>query len=525
MPRIAFILLCHKDPQSVIEQAQRLTASGDYVAIHFDRRAPADDYRRIQTALAQNKSVVFASRRQKCGWGEWSLVAATLETMRLAEASFPLAGHFYLLSGDCMPVKSAEYTRSFLESDDCDYIESVDFFQGDWIKTGIKDERLIYRHWFNERSQKAWFYRSLHWQKRLGLKRRIPAGFRMMIGSQWWCLRRQTVESVLALIDKRPDLIRFFRRTWIPDETFFQTLVSHVVPKTQIRRRSPTCLMFTDYGMPVTFYNDHYELLLRQNFLFARKISPEALDLRQRLGEVWLARGVSFAISNEGVRLHRFLTGRGRVGRRFAPRIWEAEGSLGRDATVCLIASKKWHIAKRLTARIRDLTPVPALDYLFNELDANLPDLGGIASSLPKRERHRRALVRLLFDEYRAQKMVLCVDPSALSLIDDFVADKAQTRILLIESDFTDDYLRGHVRRIGLADDGVPDNVVQGLLPAVRGDLTQEVERLRDMAFDQLHIISERADVATNAAALARFLDIPDQIAHDLAATPFLFSD
>ncbi len=32
--------------------------------------------------------------------------------------------------------------------------------------------------------------------------------------------------------------------------------------------------MFTDYGMPVTFYNDHYDLLLSQDYLFARKIRP-----------------------------------------------------------------------------------------------------------------------------------------------------------------------------------------------------------------------------------------------------------
>ena len=44
MARIAFILLCHKDPEGVIAQALRLTAAGDYVAIHFDARASSRDY-------------------------------------------------------------------------------------------------------------------------------------------------------------------------------------------------------------------------------------------------------------------------------------------------------------------------------------------------------------------------------------------------------------------------------------------------------------------------------------------------
>jgi hypothetical protein len=77
--------------------------------------------------------------------------------------------------------------------------------------------------------------------------------------------------------------MRFFRTTWIPDETFFQTLVRHLCP-TEIRSRTLTFLMFTDYGMPVTFYNDHYDLLLiSQDYLFARKISPEARVLEEKL--------------------------------------------------------------------------------------------------------------------------------------------------------------------------------------------------------------------------------------------------
>ena len=37
MPKIAYILLCHEDPDAIIEQAQYLTQSGDYIAIHFDK--------------------------------------------------------------------------------------------------------------------------------------------------------------------------------------------------------------------------------------------------------------------------------------------------------------------------------------------------------------------------------------------------------------------------------------------------------------------------------------------------------
>lgn len=456
MARIAFILLTHKDPEGVIAQATRLTGSGDYVSIHFDARAAQADYDRITTALAGNPSVVFAPRRHKCGWGEWSLIAATLEALRAAEAAFPRATHFYMLSGDCMPIKSAAYVHDFLDRNDVDYIESFDFFDSDWIKTGIKEERPVYRHWFNERNRKRWFYASMGLQQRLGLRRAIPADLDIMIGSQWWCLRRPTVEKVLGFCDTRRDVLRFFSTTWIPDETFFQTVVRHLIPGKEIRTRTLTFLLFTDYGMPANFHNDHYQMLLAQDYLFARKISPDAAELKQRLGDLWLDDRASFTISGEGPGLFKFLTQRGRIGRRFAPRFWEAAASVGRDRTLYVIVCKKWHVAKRLARKIREVAGLPMVHYLFNEVNAGLPDLGGVERSVGKRTRHRRALMKLLFDHYGTERVGICVDPSDLDLLRDFTGDRAETRILLIDVDFSDDYLRGHLKRVGLAADTTP---------------------------------------------------------------------
>ena len=186
------------------------------------------------------------------------------------------------------------------------------FFESDWIKTGMKEARLIYRHFFNERRQPFLFDNSFKLQRYFGLTRKIPADLQVMIGSQWWCLRRQTIEKILDFVKKRRDVLRFFSTTWIPDETFFQTLVRHLVPAHEIQTRPLTFLMFTDYGMPATFYNDHYDLLLSQDYLFARKISPEALGLKERLGRLYVETGREFHISKEGPKLFAFLTGKGR---------------------------------------------------------------------------------------------------------------------------------------------------------------------------------------------------------------------
>ncbi|MBA83604.1 DUF5928 domain-containing protein [Thalassobius sp. S69A] len=525
MATIAFILLCHKDPDAIIQQAERLTAVGDYMSIHFDGRASDADYEKIQTALKDNPNVTFAHKRIKCGWGEWSLVQATLNAVESAVQAFPRATHFMMVSGDCMAIKSAEFAHDFLDADDCDYIESFDFFESDWIKTGMKEDRLIYRHYLNERKHKRLFYGMLNAQRKLGLKRPIPEDIQVQIGSQWWCLRRRTIEWILDFTRNRPDVMKFFRTTWIPDETFFQTLVRHLVPETEIRTRTLTFLMFTDYGMPVNFYNDHYDLLLSQDFLFARKISPEAHELKERLGDLYAAKGAEFKISNEGQSLFAFLVGRGRIGRRFGMRFWETESTLGRERELLILICKKWHVAKRLLGLIKHSADIPSIEYLFNEEDTLLPDLGGIQATLPKRMRHQRALMRMLFDYFATNRLIICVDPANLDLLRDFAGDRSVTRMLEIQCEFTDDFLVGHAMRIGLAGEHTSDETWERLLPTIRQDIVYESDAIRDAEFEHHTRLRETASLAENAAALAQFLSFPEEQATEILNVDYLFSD
>jgi hypothetical protein len=284
-------------------------------------------------------------------------------------------------------------------------------------------------------------------------------------------------------------------------------------------------LLFTDYGMPVVFYNDHYDLLLSQDYLFARKISPLAQELKQRLGALYGDLNTEFAISNEGRALFKFLTGRGRIGRRFAPRFWQSDRSLAREHSLLVVTCKKWHVAKRLLGRIRAHTPIPAIEYLFNEAATELPDLGGIQSTLDKRTRHRRALVQMLFENWQTDRLIICIDPASIDLIRDFYADTGATRLLEIECDFSDEYLLGHAKRVGLASEQSSIQTLQRLLPTMRFDLQFELTQLKEANFDPHYTLHQNAAPEHNAAILARFLDIDPSLARDILALDHLFVD
>jgi len=362
-------------------------------------------------------------------------------------------------------------------------------------------------------------------QRKLGLKRAIPEDIQVQIGSQWWCLRRRTIEWIVDFVAQRPDVVRFFKTTWIPDETFFQTLVRHLVPEDEIRSRTLTFLMFSDYGMPVNFYNDHYDLLLSQDFLFARKISPEAHELKARLGDLYATKGVEFKISNEGRSLYKFLTERGRIGRRFGMRFWETETTLGRERELLIVICKKWHVAKRLLAFVRQKTNIPAIEYMFNEEDTALPDLGGIQSTLAKRTRHQRALMRMLFDYFATDRMIVCIDPGNLDLLKDLTGDRSVTRLLEVECEMSDDFLTGHAKRIGLAGEHTSAETWERLLPTIRSDILYESDKIRDADFQNYTRLRQKAEPRENAVALAKFLTIPEALAEEITSIEYLFND
>lgn len=522
MAKIAYVLLCHKDAEQVARQVRHLTAAGDCVVIHFDGRTPKAEYDRLRSALGDVPGVAFTARRVKCAWGSWSLVEATLEALRAGLQSFPDASHFYMISGDCAPIKTAEFIHARLDSAPRDMIESVDFFTSGWIRTGLSEERLVYRHLFNERSHKRLFYASLGLQQKLGLRRSLPPDLTMMIGSQWWCLRRATVEKVMAFCATRRDVMRFFRTTWIPDETFFQTLVRHLVPDDEIISRPPTFLIFTDYGMPVVFHADHHDMLLVQDYLFARKISPQAKGLRDRLGAMYGARGRAFAISDNGRALFDFLTGRGRIGRRFAPRFWEAGAQVGRRRELLLLVCHDWQFGQRLSRSICRQTGLAHLGYVFDDASAPLPPLGGIETGLAKRSRHRRALLTLIYEYHAADRLLICVDPASFDTIRDLAEGGDMARILAVEPVPDATSLARISDARGLVGPNTPAGVAATLTTPLARALRDEIERLREAGFRRLSFLQpapapdDPAVQTANAAALAAFLRLPAETCADI---------
>src|SRR5208282_6741930 len=84
--RLAFVVLAHQHPGIVKRLIENLTMAGHSVAIHYDKNASDTDYDILRQAFADCPAVRFA-RRVRVGWGEWSIVQATLNCIDEIEAA------------------------------------------------------------------------------------------------------------------------------------------------------------------------------------------------------------------------------------------------------------------------------------------------------------------------------------------------------------------------------------------------------------------------------------------------------
>ena len=275
---VGFVMLCHTALERAAEVARHWVERDCPVVIHVDKRVTKPAYDKLVQALADLTSIRF-SGRFACEWGTWGIVAATQAASTVMLREFPEVRHVFLASGSCLPLRPVEELKDYLATRPrVDFIESVTTEDVGWTIGGLDVERFTLRFPFSWRRQRRLFDGYVRLQRKVGYKRPVPAGLVPHLGSQWWCLTRQTLSAILES-PEREETDRYFRRVWIPDESYFQTLVRQY--SANVESRSLTLSKFDFQGKPHIFYDDHLQLLRRSDCFVARKIWPQAEKLYQ----------------------------------------------------------------------------------------------------------------------------------------------------------------------------------------------------------------------------------------------------
>jgi hypothetical protein len=276
---LGIVMLVHTAFDRAEQMIRHWADAGCPVVVHVDRHVAQETHDAFVTAVADLADVSF-SRRYRGEWGMWGLIAASLAASRQLLDRYPQIQHVYLASGACLPLRPVNELKTYLAArPDTDFIESVTTGDVQWTVGGLDRERFTLRFPFSWKRQRRLFDGYVRLQRLLRVRRRIPPGITPHLGSQWWCLTRQTLTAILN-DPRRAAFDTYFRQVWIPDECYYQTLAR--LHTRRLESRSLTLAKFDFQGKPHIFYDDHAELLARSGCFVARKIWPQADALFHR---------------------------------------------------------------------------------------------------------------------------------------------------------------------------------------------------------------------------------------------------
>lgn len=288
--RIAFIMLCHKNPIQINMLIDKLSEFSDAdIYIHVDL-----NHTDIRKSIKEQKNVYLVSEEKSfhIQWGSVDIVKATLQLIREVRDSGKQYDYIWLVSGQDYPICPVnENERRLASNYGMNYIETI--VPGDAQYNRYKKlYELSYPTWINGNNVVIKSIKRIYMLLTGGYYhtfsafiRKKPFDFDFAFGSQWWTLTAVAAFEILSYSDEHSEILEYYKKSIIPDESFFQTLFMRG-PYSDQRMMN---LTYVNWGKnrrsPETLTSADLEKLMEKSvsFCFARKFeldeSSELIEL------------------------------------------------------------------------------------------------------------------------------------------------------------------------------------------------------------------------------------------------------
>lgn len=288
-----YLILAHKNPLQLSRMIERLDDGASKFFIHLDAKTPIEPF----AACLEGGHIRFIEPRERCVWGDFSIVRATIHLM---EAASKEQGVFILMSGQDYPIQSQGYINAFLESNkEFDFIE-IEPLEEKWKPKMVKDKLEHYHILHSEERGHSNCYapfahcsvfqklRTLmhllkgrlsrkNFKLLCSLPKRVAPFERQYAGSQFWAFSEQTFYAVLNYIrEHKAALEEYYKYTSSPDEIYFHSVLMDLVAKdSTIKLKDPITYVNYFRKNNVFVTEDFEKLSSAKGKLFARKFDTD----------------------------------------------------------------------------------------------------------------------------------------------------------------------------------------------------------------------------------------------------------
>ena len=288
-----YLILAHKNPLQLSRMIERLDDGASKFFIHLDAKTPIESF----TACLEGAHIRFIEPRERCVWGDFSIVRATIHLM---EAASKEQGVFILMSGQDYPIQSQGYINAFLESNKgFDFIE-IEPLEEKWKPKMVKDKLEHYHILHSEERGHSNCYapfahcsvfqklRTLmhllkgrlsqkNFRLLCSLPKRVAPFERQYAGSQFWAFSERTFYAVLNYIrEHKAALEGYYKYTSSPDEIYFHSVLMNLVAKDSTIKLKEQITYVNYFRKNNVFVSEDFDKLTSEKGkLFARKFDTD----------------------------------------------------------------------------------------------------------------------------------------------------------------------------------------------------------------------------------------------------------
>ena len=292
---VCYIILAHKNPLQLKRLVKRLYEPWTYFYIHIDCNINIIPFKE---ALKEFENMIFLENDDRYPgiWGDIGIVKGTLSAMRRIVKD-KKKGYTVLLSGQDYPLETNNNILRFFEHNETNFIDNIPI-ETLWEKHGRdritkykinksnkRGDFLLLPSIFNKDFYSLKTIGQLNYLRKTGKfkslfkilkKREFPGKIKPFGGSQWWTLTNTTCIKILDFIREHPDYLEYHKYSLLPDEFFFQSIISCFKEKENLEtKKSITYVNWKRklVPLPVTFEKSDFDELREasKNHFFARK--------------------------------------------------------------------------------------------------------------------------------------------------------------------------------------------------------------------------------------------------------------
>lgn len=297
---INYIIFAHKNPVHLKRLVEKLNTAKNFFYIHVDKKTEIKPFKKELEGL--ENIYFFDNNRINIIWGHISGVYGPLLAIKKIIQD-NRKGYCVFLSGQDYPLKSNEViSKFFIKNYGINFITTYPIEQ---VWKTYKRRINNYNFHLNDKGRmvssvhyifdnrffsiinfkaliKVIFSKKIIHLWRIFYKREYPENLKPYGGSAWWAFPIETIHFINDFIKKNKSYLDYHEFTHIPDEIFFQGIISNNFPENVIRES----LTYVNWSaknrpLPLTFEVPEFDELSDQSYhLYARKFNEnsEILD-------------------------------------------------------------------------------------------------------------------------------------------------------------------------------------------------------------------------------------------------------